>query len=551
MVTMHIDTSKIVSKNGKVYVRHLLRDSYKENGKTKHHTIANLSKCSEAEIAALKYAMRNKHDLTALKSIRNDLRITQGKAIGAVFVLYTIADRLGITKALGNSREGKLALWQILSRVIDQGSRLSSVRLANLHAFEFLGLDKFNEDDLYKNLSWLSKEQEGIEDYLFKKEGKKKKPTLFLYDVTSSYLEGEHNELAQFGYNRDGKKGKKQIVIGLLCDEEGTPLSVEVFEGNTNDCKTVYSQIKKAANRFGVEEVTFVGDRGMLKSTQTKELKEHNFHYITAITKKQIDTLMNNGYIQLDLFDSELAEIERDGERYILRRNPMRQQEIASSRENKLMSLRKLLYQKNEYLALHKKAKLITAINNLIKYAAKLKIQKIVKFIEAERYIEMTVDEDVLKDESLLDGCYVIKTDLPNNIDKKIIHSRYKDLAKVEEAFRTSKTAFLEMRPIHVRTEESTRGHIFVVMLAYRIARELSKYWRDLDVTAAEGINHLSLLSLQQVKIDNLEFCQLTEPNEFNQKLLSAAKIKLPRYLPLKNIEVATRKKLPDSRKSL
>ncbi|HDH06037.1 MAG TPA: IS1634 family transposase, partial [Nitrospirae bacterium] len=164
-----------------------------------------------------------------------------------------MARQLGIVNAFGTTRQGKLGLWQVIARVIDQGSRLSAVRLAGSHAAcDVLGLGKFNEDDLYNNLDWLSEKQADIEDRLFRKTHRQQKPGLYLYDVTSSYFEGMHNELSAFGYNRDGKKGKKQIVIGLLCNESGIPLSVEVFiTGNTQDPKTLTPQIRKVAERFG------------------------------------------------------------------------------------------------------------------------------------------------------------------------------------------------------------------------------------------------------------------------------------------------------------
>lgn len=277
---MYIDTSKTQTKSGKIHIRHLLRSCYRENGKIKHKTISNLSSCSDAEIQAMKLALKHKDNLTEVGTTAVVLK--QGKAIGATWLLFEVAKRLGINAAIGDDKQGRLALWQIFSRIIEQGSRLSSVRLAARHTHEMLKLGAFNEDDLYANLDWLNDHQAGIEDALFRQ--LKGSTTLFLYDVTSSYLEGEHNELATFGYNRDGKKGKLQIVIGLLCNDDGIPVAVEVFEGNTKDNNTLPAQIKKAADRFGVEKVTFVGDRGMIKSAQIQDCLDHGFHYITAIT---------------------------------------------------------------------------------------------------------------------------------------------------------------------------------------------------------------------------------------------------------------------------
>ena len=275
VVTMYVDTSTVHTSTGKSYTRHLLRKSYREEGKVKHRTIANLSSCTPEEIEAIRLALAHKHHLSALVNLKDDLRLEQGLSVGAVWTVFSVAKRLGIVDALGSSRAGKLALWQVISRVIDQGSRLSAVRLAESHAAcDVLNLAKFNEDDLYSNLDWLRENQAKIEDHLYMERNEERAgeddqsaaPQLFLYDVTSSYLEGTKNELSAFGYNRDKKKGKRQIVIGLLCDEAGIPLSIEVFTGNTKDPQTVSSQVKKVVQRFGGGSVTFVGDRGMILS---------------------------------------------------------------------------------------------------------------------------------------------------------------------------------------------------------------------------------------------------------------------------------------------
>src|SRR5207302_610640 len=233
VATMYIDTSHI-TRGGKTYTRHLLRESYRANGKVLHRTIANVSHCSAAEIEAIRLALRHKEALEHLGTIQDAITLKQGLSVGAVWTVYQVARRLGIEKALGTTRDGKLALWQVIARVIDQGSRLSAVRLAMAHAAcDVLGLGTFDEDVLYENLDWLAGAQARIEDRLFAQRKKTTPASLFLYDVTSSYLEGTHNALAAFGYNRDVKKGKLQIVIGLLCDEDGHPVSIEVFPGNT------------------------------------------------------------------------------------------------------------------------------------------------------------------------------------------------------------------------------------------------------------------------------------------------------------------------------
>jgi len=245
---MYIVDIPYTSEKGKTYHSVLLRESYREGSKVRNRTVANLSHCTPQEITAIKLALKHKEDIAFLfPDTVQSVQLHKGLSVGAVWAVYEIAERLGIQKALGNQREGKLALWQVIARVIEQGSRLSAVRLARTHAAcDVLGInDGFNEDDLYDNLKWLAGHKEEIEQNLFSKRRGKDKPGLFYYDVTSSYLEGEHNQLAAYGYNRDKKKGKMQIVIGLLCDEQGEPVSVDVFTGNTQDPNTVSCQIQK------------------------------------------------------------------------------------------------------------------------------------------------------------------------------------------------------------------------------------------------------------------------------------------------------------------
>jgi len=547
---MYVDSSK---SHGK-YTRSLLRENYREEGKVKHRTIANLSHCSVEEIDAIKLALKHKKDLTKLVSLSKDITLHQGNSVGAVLLIHDIARQLGIHKALGPTREGKLALWQIIARVVDQGSRLSAVRLAGSHAAcDILGVNTFNEDDLYKNLDWLSQKQQVIEDRLFDNTYQDKKPGLFLYDVTSSYFEGTCNELSAFGYNRDGKKGKRQIVIGLLCDEYGKPVSIEVFKGNTNDTKTFYSQIKKVVKRFGNKEITFVGDRGMIKGPQIKEINKNLFHYITAITKKQIDTLLKQGIIQLELFDEELAEIEDEqGVRFILRRNPTRAEEIRQSRDSKLLSLQHLTIKQNKYLSEHPRAQVTTALKKIEERAAKLKISKWIIATAKEREITIQVDNNLLAEESKIDGCYVLTTDLKKEVNKETVHARYKDLAKVEWAFRTSKTVELELRPIHVRLADRTRGHALIVMLAYRIVQELANRWKNIELTVPEGINELSQVCAIEMRVNNKPFAnRIPHPRASIKKLLKDAGVRLPEIFSASAKKVATRKKLVDRRKKV
>jgi transposase len=549
---MHVVTNKSAPKNSKkIYQSVLLRESYREGGKVKKRTIANLSGCKPEEIAAIKLALKHKDDLAEIGSLES-VEIQEGLSVGAVWTVHQMAKRTGIEKSLGKEFAAKLAMWQVIARVIEQGSRLSAVRLAQTHAAcDVLDIRRgFDENDLYDNLKWLADNQEKIEDALFSVRRGKTKPEIFLYDVTSSYLEGTKNYFGEYGFNRDGKKGKQQIVIGLLCDESGEPVSTEVFAGNTKDTQTFASQVTKAAERFGCERVTFVGDRGMIKIPQIKNLPE-GFHYITAITKPQINSLMDKGVIQIGFFDEDLFEIEDNDIRYILRRNPFRVEQINESRMSKRKSVEKLLKKKNIYLREHARAKVETAIKDINKKIAQLKIDKWLGVISQERTLKLEVDDEALEEESCLDGCYVIKTDLPKDVaDKQIIHNRYKDLAEVERAFRTFKTGFLEVRPVYVQTEKSTRGHVLVVMLSYIIVRRLRRAWEKSDLTVEEGLKQLSTLCSMEMKVKNQASClKIPRPREKSRQLLKAIDIRMPIVLPHRNVRVVTRKKLMERRK--
>jgi hypothetical protein len=549
-VDMYVARATWPSSNGKAYESIYLRESYRDGAHVRKRDIANLTHCDPKEVAALELALKFKGDLSRLGAL-DKIQLRQGLSAGAVWTVYQVAHRLGIDTALGRDFAGQLALWQVLARVLDQGSRLSAVRLARVHAAcDVLGIRRgFDENDLYSNLGWLSQQQEKIEDRLFiRRQGQK--PELFLYDVTSSYLEGQDNALGAYGYNRDGKKGKKQIVIGLLCDERGEPLSTEVFRGNTQDPATFASQVKKARERFGCERITFVGDRGMIKSGQIKDLATAGFHYITAITKPQIQTLLKAGVLQLNLFDAELCEVSDQGVRYVLRRNPLRADEMSASRADKKASVERLREALLRYLTEHPRARVSTAERTVRAKIAQLKRNDWLAVEVEGRSLKLTVNQPVLDEVSRLDGCYVLKTDLPDSAaTMRIVHDRYKDLAEVEQAFRNCKTAHLEARPIYVRTAEHTRGHVLVVMLAYLIRRDLSQAWTSLDLTVEEGLNQLQTLCSTEINIDGGGSClRIPTPSPASLPLLKALHIELPKLLPHMETRVVTRKKLPQRR---
>lgn len=549
---MHIDDQKY-TRGGKNYRRTLLRNSYRKDGKIRHDTIANLSKCSDEEIEALKFALKNKAVLSQQGLPGEKVTTRQGLSVGAVWLLKEIARRLGLLKALGPSRQGQLSLWLVIAAVIGSVSRLSAVRLAQRHAAcDVLGLDSFCEDDLYDSLDWLAAKQPLIEQSLFRSRYRKKAPNLFLYDVTSSYLEGNHNEFAHCGYNRDGKKGKKQIVIGLLTDDEGYPVSCEVFHGNTQDVSTFKSQVDKVAKRFGIEKVTFVGDRGMIKSAQIQDLSAEDFYYITALTKPQIEKMLKQGIFQMELFEKTICEIVDNDIRYILRCNPIRAKEIRENRKDKLASLEMLCEKKTRYLSEHPKAKIPVAEQAIRQFASKLKISEWAEVCVTEKTLLIKIDEKELKEIERLDGCYVIKSNLPDDrAPKEAIHERYKDLAEVEWAFRTMKTSLLHIRGIYVRKAERTRAHVFTIMLAYMLAYELRRLWQGIEMTIEEGIDELASICATEVLMGDISIHTVPAPRMLGKDLLEKAGVSLPDAIPCRGESVLTRKNLVEERKTI
>jgi hypothetical protein len=545
--TMYVD-SAIIKRGNKIYKRYLLRTSYREDGKVKHKTLLNLSCCSDDEIAALKLALKHKGNLASLASL-DDIETTLGKSIGAVWTLNTIAERVGIAKAFGNDSPARLALFQVIARCADQGSRLSAVRFAMRHSLcEILGIKKLDEDDLYENLAWLASHQEEIEKKLFALRFPDTVPTLFLYDVTSSYLEGDCNEMADWGYNRDKKKGKKQIVVGLLAGPDGLPIAVRVFEGNTTDTKTVAEQVRILASSFGVRNVTLVGDRGMLKGPQIDALPD-DFRYITAISKPQIQKMLGEGTMQYELFTDHVCEVDDDGVRYILRRNPIRAEQLAISRKSKRDSIVIAAEERTKYLFEHPGASADKALEKVTAKIKKLKAEQWLTATENARVISVETDEDALSQVALLDGCYVIKSDVPKgDADAQTLHDRYCDLEMVERSFRTMKTSHLEMRPVFVTKKVSTQGHVFVVMLALLLQRELERCWVDMDITVEEGIDELASIHMHEIKLGGATIQNIPKPTKLGQKLLDKAAVMLPTVLPKTTANVYTKKKLPSER---
>ena len=519
----------------------LLRESYREDGKVKNRTLANLTKWAPERIEALERALKG--DFDGMSGTP-----TCGPIFGVLFVLKVLAERLGITKALGYHRKARLALFLVLARVARQGSRLAAVRWAENHAVDdLLRLGPLVEDHLYEALDWLAEKQPLIEDKLFRTYVDRcgTPPVLTLYDVTSSYLEGECNELAEYGYNRDGKRGKKQIVVGLLTADDGHPLAIRVFRGNTTDSTTVGEQIDILRNRFGIDEVVFVGDRGMVKAKGKNALMEAGYPYITALTNPQIRKLLKDKVLQPELFDETVRDVdleEDEGRRLVLRRNPQVLRKERHRRESKLQMLQAKIEERNRFVDGSERAKPEAGLTNLQEWATHHKLSGFVDLRLDGRMILCDIDEDAKVDVGLLDGCYALETVLNTELlDAEAVDRVYRSLQRVERDFRTMKTGWLEIRPIYVRKESRTRGHAVVMMLALIIAREIQQGLAaafgttDEDPYATtwdDALENLSRLTFDIYEEAGQPFQRLVKPDEKQQAVLDALDVNWPSKPP-------------------
>ena len=517
----------------------LLRESFRDGGKVHKRTIANIGDWSEARVEALKLTLAGKWD--GLKP--EDREPESGPIYGTLAALDQVASSIGLWQVLGNSRNAKLIKFLILARIAHQGSRLSAVRWAKNHAVhEVLSLGSFDEDDLYSAMDWLAQEQATIENKLFEMHTKKTghPPALVLYDVTSSYLEGELNELAARGYNRDGKRGKLQIVIGLLTAPDGEPLAIEVFRGNTSDPMTVDAQVTKLVERFKVKEIVFVGDRGMVKAKGQDALHQHSYRYITAITDPQIRKLLKANVLQRNLFDERIAEVQADNRRYIMYRDDATRTKELHRRDDKIRCLKKQVGKKNDALATSKRANPAKALLAMEQWSKKYRIASFVNLTLTDRALSFDIDAAAMAESALLDGCYVLDTDVATDImTKEEVNARYRDLQNVERDFRAMKTGILEVRPIFVRKAERTRAHVFVSMLGLKVVRTAEQRLRKVFGTTDQdpytevlddALMALSRLCILYYTVGNERIASLPKPDARQAKIQDAldVKIKLP-----------------------
>ena len=555
--------TEVVSKgkHGESYTSILLRQSFRVGAAVKSKTLAVLTHLPAHVLAAVRRAVAQPAD--SLDALANDsdgaLRLRTAEGLGALWAVDRVAQELGIKKALGVTREAELGYWQVLARVLRPGtSLLGMVRLATTcAAAAMLGWQRaFTEDDLYANGAWLEGRHAVIERRLWQSRPPQPKEQIFLYDVTSSYLEGTYNALAAWGYNRDGKEGKMQLVIGLLTDSRGEPISTLVYRGNTSDLKTFGAQVNKVKKELGCEGVTLVGDRGMIRTDQKEAAQKADLHFITALTKPQIEKLLAQEVLQLGLFEDKVSEVVgEDGRRFVLRRNPERQKELERSREQKHQVVEAALKKANTYLAEHPRAKVRTQRRKLTAQLQKLKINDWLQLTVKAKRLALSLDEPALKSAAQLDGCYVVETDLKaRQADAQTVHDRYKDLAFVERDFRTLKSGHLDFRPWFVCTEDNTQAHALTSMLALKVRRHLERAWWPLEVTVEEGLRELEKLCVMELvhsESGKVVARRVPDPSPRQRELLEALNLTLPSSVPETEVRVGTRKKINKVRKPL
>jgi transposase len=482
-----------------------------------HETLANLSKLPADLIELIERHCQGQPPPPSGPSLLRPGagapdEIHLGPCYGVLAALDGLAREMGLVQAVGEqTRLQRLGLFLIYARLAHQGSRLSAARWSEDHAVkEILQVGSFDEDDLYAALEDLQARQESIERALAPKGPSPPARAIYLYDVTSVYFEGWHNELADFGYNREGKKGKKQLVAGLLTDGQGEPMSIELYRGNTGDPPTFLDAVEKLKVRFEAEEVVLVGDRGMIKRLGKAALGEARFRYVTALTDPQIRALLAKGRLQLELFEEKPAEVELEGKRYVLRCNPQTQARERARRADQWARVQAKITARNLEVEQKPKSDPQSSLKQAQGLVSKYRLGGWVKVELAGRTVIWTEDSLARQKQSELDGCYVIESDLPQEVaSTQQVHDRYLDLTKVERDFRTLKTGLLELRPIFLRKDGRTRGHALVCLLALKLARELDRRLAPLGLTVEDGLERLKAVRLVRLGNSEVELWRL------------------------------------------
>jgi Transposase DDE domain len=458
----------------------LLRESFREDGKVKTRTLANLTHWPDAKVEALRRVLRGETVIAAAEHVEIERSLPHGH----------VAAVLGTRRAIGldrllprrPERLARLALALIVARVVEPAAKLATARQLSeataAHSLgAVLGVGEVDEDELYRALDALGAAQPAIEKGLARRH--LKDGMLVLYDVTSSYLEGRCCELARFGYSRDGRPDRPQIVFGLLCAADGCPVAVEVFAGDTADPKTLAAQIDKLKKRFALKRVVLVGDRGLITSARIdEELKPAGLDWITALRAPAIQALAaEDGPLQLSLFDdrdmAEIASPDYPGERLVVCRNPLLAQERARTRADLIGATEKDLAKIRTATTrprnpLRGEAKIALEVGAVL---GRRKVAKHFRLTVTEETFDFARDDAAIAREAALDGFYVLRTSVPaKDLDAGATVLAYKSLARVERAFRSLKSIDLEVRPVHHRLAGRVRAHVFLCMLAYYVA---------------------------------------------------------------------------------
>ena len=462
----------------------LLRQSYREGGKVKNRTLANLSHWPEGKVDDLRRVLKGQPPTLDLTQA---FEITRSLPHGHVAAVLGSAQRLGMPELIDPtpSRTRDLVCAMLAAQVIAPGSKLATARglraeTATSSLGAVLGLSGADEDDLYAAMDWVLARKDGIEQALAARH--LANGTLVLYDVSSAAFEGRTCPLGAIGHARDGVKGRLQIVYGLLCSPTGVPVAIEVFEGNTADPKTLGRQITKLTTRFGLSRVCLVGDRGMLTSARIeKELRPAHVDWLSALRAPQINALVNDGALQLSLFDEqnllEISHPDYPGERLVCCHNPALADERARKRGELLAATEKELQtiaaatgrQRRPLRGTDKIALRVGKVRNKFKMAKHFDLQI------TDDSFTFTRKHDQIAAEAALDGIYVLRTSLPEHaLSRDDVVGRYKDLADVERFFRTLNTE-LDVRPIRHRLADRVRAHLFLRMLSYYISWHMKR----------------------------------------------------------------------------
>ena len=458
----------------------LLRESRRQGTKVRKHTLANLSALPAKQIELLRRSLKGEEFYT----FEQLFQVVRNAPHGHVEAILGSMRKLGMPELISSRpcREQQLVLGMIAARLLFGASKLATVRLWHTTTLpEELGVEETDEDELYRALDWLLDRQGRIEKKLAARhlvEG-----ALVLYDVSSSYYEGRCCPLARFGHNRDGKKGRKIIVYGVITDAQGRPVAVDVYEGNTGDPSTVSDQVEKLRRQFGLERVVLVGDRGMLTEAQIGQLRQHrSIGWVSALRAKQIQQLAEGGTIQMSLFDEQnLAEVQvaqYPGERLVVCYNPLLAQERARKREDLLAATDKELQKVAQQVDRRRKTPMDKA-------EIGLKVGRVLHRYKMGKHYRLSIREgafsyqrrpQTIEREQQLDGIYVIRTSEPaERMNSEDVVRTYKGLADVERAFRCLKGLDVRIRPIRHWNENRVRAHIFLCLLAYYVEWHMRK----------------------------------------------------------------------------